>query len=296
MDLHYKQEVTVGLLVVVALVVLVGGLTFLSGKSVFGTSTVTFGARFDNVAGLVEGDPVQISGVRVGRVASIDLRGVGDVVVWLEVGRRRQPKADAQAFVRPLDAFGAMYVDYYPGRGDAALADGQMLEGRRDMPLTETAAAMAGRAGEVLSGAGALLSERTADDVHETLLAAQRAMNVVAQLGSGPLVTEATRALERLASAAERLDSTLASEDLSRSVRQLDEITENLNDMVVGLSSATQSLARIMAKIDSDSGTFGRLVNDTTAYSEMVRLTSSLRLLLDDMRERPHRYFRLSVF
>jgi phospholipid/cholesterol/gamma-HCH transport system substrate-binding protein len=198
--------------------------------------------------------------------------------------------------VRSLDVLGAMYVSYAPGQGESNLTDGQILQGRRDLPLAETAANMAGQAGGVLTGVGAVLSERTADDVHETLLAAQRAMNVIAQLGSGPIVTDATNALRRLASAAERLDSTLASEDLSRSVQQLDEITENLNDMVVGLSGATQALARIMEKIDSDSGTFGRLVNDTTAYSEMVRLTSSLRMLLDDMRERPHRYFKLSVF
>jgi phospholipid/cholesterol/gamma-HCH transport system substrate-binding protein len=296
MDLHYKQEVTVGLLVVVALVTLVGGLTFLSGKSLLGAGSVTFGVQFDNVSGLVEGDPVNISGVRVGRVSGIDLRDVGDVLVWLEVGRGVRPKADARALVRPLDAFGAMYVDYYPGHGESDLAEGQTLQGRRDMPLTETAAAMAGQAGDVLTGAGALLSARTADDVHETLVSAQRAMNVVAQLGSGPLVTQATRALTRLASAAERLDSTLASEDLSRSVAQLDEITESLNDMVGGLSGATQALARIMEKIDSDSGTFGRLVNDTAMYNDIVRLTTSMRLLLDDMRERPHRYFKLSVF
>lgn len=296
MDLHYKQEVTVGLLVVVAVITLVGGLTFLSGKQIWGSGAVTFGVQFGNVAGLGQGDPVTISGVRVGRVSGIDLRGVDNVVVWLEVSRGVRPKVDARVDVKPLDAFGAMYVDYNPGRGETVLAEGQMLQGRREMPLTETAAVMAERAGGVLEGAGALLSNRTADDVHETLAAAQRAMNVVAQLGSGPLVNQATRALTRLASAAERLDSTLASEDLSRSVRQLDEITENLNDMVLGLSGATQALARIMEKIDSDSGTFGRLVNDTAAYHEIIRLTSSMRLLLDDMRERPHRYFKLSVF
>jgi phospholipid/cholesterol/gamma-HCH transport system substrate-binding protein len=51
-----------------------------------------------------------------------------------------------------------------------------------------------------------------------------------------------------------------------------------------------------MAKIESDSGTLGRMVNDTTMYAEVLRLTTSLRLLLDDMRERPQRYFNLSVF
>ncbi|MDH3497974.1 MAG: MlaD family protein [Gemmatimonadota bacterium] len=296
MDLHYKQEVTVGLLVVVALVVLVGGLAFLSGKSIFGTGTVTFGVRMENVAGLVEGDPVQISGVRVGRVAGIDLRGVGDVVVFLDVGRGVRPRVDARVFIRPLDAFGAMYVDYFPGQSEEQLAAGQVIQGSRDQPLTELAAGMAAEAGTVLTGVNAILSQRTADDIHETLVATQRAMNVVAQLGSGPLARDASRTLAALASAASRLDSTLGSPDLARSVAQLDEITESLNEMVVGLGSATQALARIMEKMESDSGSFGRLVNDTSMYVEVVKLTSSMRLLLDDMRERPHRYFNLSVF
>ena len=43
-------------------------------------------------------------------------------------------------------------------------------------------------------------------------------------------------------------------------------------------------------------GTLGRMVNDTTLYNELVRLSRSTRLLLDDIRERPGRYFHISVF
>jgi len=296
MDLHYKQEVTVGLLVVAALAVMIGGLTFLSGKSIFGSRTMTFGVQLNNVSGLVEGDPVQVSGVRVGRVAGIRLRGVEDVVAYLEVARAVEPKVDAKVYVRPLDAFGAMFVDYYPGQGPEALADGQLLQGQRDLPLTELAGSMAAQASDILTGAGAVLSQRTADDLHETLVAAQRALNVIAQLGSGPLGRDAQDAVASLASAARRLDSTLASPDLNRAVAQLDEVTENLNEMVIGLGDATRGLAGIMAKIEGDSGSLGRMVNDTTMYAEVVQLTKSLRLLLDDIRERPHRYFNLSVF
>jgi phospholipid/cholesterol/gamma-HCH transport system substrate-binding protein len=296
MELHYKQEVTVGLLVVVALVILTGGLAFLSGKSVFGSRAMTFDVRVQNVSGLVEGDPVHISGVRVGRVAGIQLRGVDDVVVRLEVARSVRPKVDAKMFVRPLDAFGAMFVDYFPGQSEELLADGQMLTGQRDLPLTELAGSMAGQAGDVLTGAGALLSPRTAEELIATLQAAQRALNVVAQLGSGPLGRDAQEAMRNLASATRHLDSTLSSPDLGNAVNQLDEITESLNEMVVGLADATRGLAAIMAKIEGDSGSFGRMVNDTTMYVEVVKLTTSLRLLLDDMRERPQRYFSLSVF
>jgi phospholipid/cholesterol/gamma-HCH transport system substrate-binding protein len=296
MDLHYKQEVTVGLLVVAASLILIGGLTYLSGKSIFGGKTVTVDVRINSVAGLVQGDPVHISGVRVGRVAGIQLKDVGDVMLYLDVNRSVRPRLDAKVYVRPLDAFGAMFVDYNPGHSDQYLAPGEQLTGTRELPLTETATAIAGQASKVMTGASDLLTERTADDVRQTMLATQRAMDVVTRLGSGPLVTDATQALHRLSSAAERLDSLLASPDLNRSVAQLDEITDNLNDMVTGLSSATQSLAQIMRKIDSDSGTFGRLVNDTAMYNEVLRLTTSMRQLLDDMRERPYRYFNLKVF
>jgi phospholipid/cholesterol/gamma-HCH transport system substrate-binding protein len=295
MDLHYKQEVSVGLLVVVALAVMIGGLTFLSGKSVFGSRRMTFDVQLENVAGLIEGDPVHISGVRVGRVAGIRLRGVEDVVIQLDIARSVGPRVDAKVYVRPLDAFGAMFVDYYPGESQEFLAEGQMLMGHRDLPLTELAGAMADQAGQVLTGAGAVLSQRTADEIHATLVAAQRALNVVADVG-GPLGRNALSAIANLAAATNRLDSLLASPDLARAVAQLDEISENHNVLVVGLGDATRGLAGIMAKIESDSGSLGRMVNDTTMYVEVVKLTSSLRLLLDDMRERPQRYFNLSVF
>ena len=206
MDLHYKQEVTVGLLVVAALLVLIGGLTYLSGKSVFGGKTVAVEVRINSVAGLVQGDPVHISGVRVGRVAGIELRGVGDVMLHLDVSRSVRPRVDAKVSVRPLDAFGAMFVHYDPGRSDQYLAPGEALAGTRELPLTETATALAGDAGRVMTGAGDLLTERTADDVRQTMLATRRAMDVVTRLGTGPVVAAATQAVHRLSSAAERLD------------------------------------------------------------------------------------------
>jgi len=90
MDLHYKQEVTVGLLVVAGLVVMIGGLTYLSGKSIFGSRTMTFGVQLPNVAGLVQGDPVQVSGVRVGRVVFVGrtTQETGPVARLSKVGAR----------------------------------------------------------------------------------------------------------------------------------------------------------------------------------------------------------------
>lgn len=296
MDLHYKQEVAVGGLVIVAVAVLFGGITWLSGKSLFGGDNVQFGVRYQNVSGLSSGDPVLVSGVRVGRVAGFQLRGVNDVVVHLEVARDMAPHVDAVAQVRAFDMLGAMVVDYRPGTAEQMLEPGSVIDGTREGALLDQVGPLADRADHVLTGAEDLVSARTAEEVRATLAATRRAMDALAAIGSGPTVRHANETLVALQRTAARLDSTLGSPDLARTIGQLDELTTNLNTLLVGLGEATVAFREVMVKVNGDSGTLGRMVNDTTMYNEMIRLSTSLRLLLDDVRERPGRYFHVSVF
>ena len=87
MDLYYKQEVSVGLLVIVAVIGFFAGLMWLTGRS-FRANHVPVEVQFSDVGTLSVGDPVQISGVRVGRVADARLEDEGRVVVTLEVGEQ----------------------------------------------------------------------------------------------------------------------------------------------------------------------------------------------------------------
>ena len=93
MDLHYKQELRVGMLVIVGVVVFTLGMLWLSGKTIGTSGTVLVPVRFANVAGLRAGDPVQVSGVKVGRVANVVLQGAGNVMVYLDVSRAQRPHA-----------------------------------------------------------------------------------------------------------------------------------------------------------------------------------------------------------
>lgn len=296
MELQYRREVTVGVLVMLALIVLFGGVTWLSGKSFGSSGDVLVPVRFHDVSGLAVGNPVQVSGVKVGRVTNIHLAGEDSVIVTLQVTKAWRPHADASVAVRALDAFGGMGIEYSPGTAGTMLPEGATVPGRREGGLMEAAGSVAGSAQEVLSGARDLLSKRTADDVHQTMIAAQRALDVIAKAGNGPAVAQLDSTLRSLRTLTVDLDSTVGSPDLKRAVAQLDEVTGNLNEMVANLRDATGSLAQIMTKMDQNRGTFGRMVNDTTLYVEMTKLSNSLRLLLDDIRERPGRYFNLKVF
>jgi phospholipid/cholesterol/gamma-HCH transport system substrate-binding protein len=296
MDLHYKQELRVGMLVIVGVVVFTLGMLWLSGKTIGTSGTVIVPVRFGNVAGLRAGDPVQTSGVKVGRVANVVLRGVNDVMVYLEVNRAQRPHVDAQALVASADFFGAKYVDYLPGSSGEMLKDDQSITGTRETDVTQAAADLTERAGKALTGVQTLLSQQTAEDIHKTLVAVERTLNVVAKIGEGPTVGQTQATLQAVQQLAVRMDSIVGSPDVRASVTQLTQATKNLKDLSDGLSQSSNALGSILTKINNGEGLIGQAVNDSTLHGDLHDVLVSLRELLDDIRERPGRYTNVKIF
>ncbi len=296
MDLYYKQEVTVGVLVLAAAVAFFGGLSWLTGRSVGGGAVAVIPVRFADVSGLQVGDPVQISGVQVGRVGRVRLEGPENVLVDLEIRRSVMPHADAVVKLSSLDFFGAQRVDYDPGTSPEMLPEGQEIIGRRETQVTESAASLADQAAEIMTGLQDIASQSTAEELRQTLESAQSALDALTRLGDEDIVSEAADAMRALRSVGERLDSTMANPAVERSVSRLDEITEGMSETTEALAGAMQAFESILAKIDRGEGGLGRLVNDTTLTHDMHEVMVSLKLLLDDVRERPGRYIHIGVF
>lgn len=290
MDLYYKQEIKVGLLVLVGLGVMFFGLMWLSGRSVRREGRVMVPVQFESVSGLTAGDPVHISGVSVGRVASVELQEVGRVLVRLEVQDRVRPHTDAQASIRALDFLGAKYVDYQPGSAPDFLPRDSLITGGGESELATSAARLTDLAADALKGTQAFLSEQMASQVRQTLAASERALGVVTRLGSGPMADELEQTVASLRRVASRLDTTLANPAIDKSVSQLDELTTSLNEMAEGLAATSNTLASILRKLESREGSFGRMLSDTTLAVELEATLQSMRKLLDDIREQPGRY------
>jgi len=296
MDLYYKQELTVGAFVLAALVVFIGGLMWLTGKSFTSRGRVTVPIQFQAVGGLTGGDPVQISGVTVGRVSDIQLEEVGRVTVRLELDRRLRPRRDATAAIRSLDFLGAKYVAYSPGEAEEFLPDDAFIVGVEEGELASSAVKLTEEAATVLHRSQELFSDSMLGQVRRTLAAAERTLDVVARLGSGPMVGSATETLASLQGAARALDSTLSNPAINESLSQMDEIAEGVREMTDGLAAVTQNLASMIQLMQSPEGSLGKVLTDTTLYTDMHDVLVSMRLLLDDIRERPGRYVHITVF
>ena len=295
MDLTYKQEVGVGAIVLAGLTLFVVGLFWFSGRSITHKG-VTARVVFTNVAGLKPGDPVLVSGVKVGRVAQVKFERVGHVTVTLELSGDVRPKTDAGATISSLDFFGTKFVDYVPGTADAFLPSSSAIVGAKSQELMDIASGVATRANELLGNATGLVSTQLAQDIHNTLIATERGMAALTDATKGPLVAQSTQSLAAVERVMSRIDTLLGNANVKTAGLRVDTLTANLQRLSGQLAQTTTTLNDLMAKINRGEGTLGKLATDTLLYGDIHKTLESLTNLLNDLRERPGRYLTVKVF
>jgi phospholipid/cholesterol/gamma-HCH transport system substrate-binding protein len=291
-ELRYRREAAVGVLIVVGatlfvlLMMWLRGIQFREGELVH--------VLFDDVAGLKVGDPVRTSGVTVGAVTEIRLVVPGAVSVVLDVKRGPLPRADAVAIIKPLDFFGARFVEYLPGRAATQLASTDTMRGTRARDLIEMAAGLGDPAQALLGNASELVSPTTTRELREVLVEARRALQTISGAGAGPS-RQLTEALGELRRVFQRMDIIMADnqQQATEAVRNMREASASLSEVTRTLTHTTATLDSLLTRVNRGSGTVGALLNDSTLYHELRRTNNALAELLLDMRANPGRYIRL---
>ena len=290
MDLTYKQEIGVGALVLMGLAVFTVGLFWFTGRPIK-SSGVRTEVVFANVSGLKQGDPVMVSGVKKGRVQSVKLERVGRVKVVLELSSDVKPHIDASAAVGSTDFFGARFVDFSPGDDQKPfLADGHPIAGTAPPALMDVATGVATRANELIGNASGIVNQQLAEDIHNTLIATQRGLNVLTEAGSGQMIRQTTATLASVERVMAHLDTILGNG------KRIDSLGANITDLTNELSHATASLNGLLDKANKGEGTLGKLASDSTLYNDLHKTLNALTDLLTDLKERPGRYVHVKVF
>jgi len=131
---HTRSEMIVGLFVLVGLACL-GYLAIKLGKlEVFGATGYTLAADFPSVAGLKVGDPVEIAGVRIGRVDSIGLSEDDRARLTLRLNDGVKLQDDAIASVRARGLIGDKFVLISPGASDKIIPPGGKIRETESPP------------------------------------------------------------------------------------------------------------------------------------------------------------------
>ncbi|PYO75816.1 MAG: hypothetical protein DMD67_10350, partial [Gemmatimonadetes bacterium] len=108
-----ENEFAVGIVVIAAFVVVVGGALWLSGAHI-GRTEAVYTARFRTVGGLNVGDPVVLRGVRVGRVEGIRLASGNWVEADLKIYAGTQPPSKPAVIAASASLFGEWAASLVP--------------------------------------------------------------------------------------------------------------------------------------------------------------------------------------
>lgn len=121
-------ELLVGLFLLVGLAAFSYIAIKLGGASAFGDNFYPLKARFQSIAGLNEGAPVEIAGVRVGKVIKIELDKTDyDAVVHMAIRPEVRVQRDSIASIRSTGLIGDKFVSISPGGFDEYLEPGDVI-------------------------------------------------------------------------------------------------------------------------------------------------------------------------
>ena len=286
---EHRNELKVGVTLVLAGIVLVFGILWLGGFE-FGETKYPLTVVFPEVGGLAPGDRVTVAGLESGNVEDLGLMPDGKVQVHIMVQRDIRIPTDSRFSVASYGLIGAKTVAVRPGIATEYYEPGSTIWGGYDKGL-----------GDVMSEMGEALTEirsvlRSADEVISDQEGRQ---NIKETLGNASVATTdlkgAAADLKVLASELR----TFVSEKTPGAASTLDSMEEasaKFATASANLERVAASLDTIVGRIESGQGSLGKLVNDSKAHDEFLAAIAEVRALVAEIKRNPKSFVRFSIF
>ncbi|HTM58371.1 MAG TPA: MlaD family protein [Candidatus Udaeobacter sp.] len=294
-----KTEIQVGLTVLVALALLLWGVTWLKEFSLARRVRV-WHVAFSQAGGLGKSDEVQVNGIRKGEVRDIRLSGdhvVVDLALASDVGLTDQ----SRVAIRNVGLMGEkqIAVDFKP--------TGRVWTERDTIPGVYEAGM-----GEVMAGLGG-----SVDVLNRLIGQLDKVSVMISEQGEfGQTLRNFRDTSEQLKQAVTENRSALRStlSDFSASARTMKSLTtdkdtelraaidhlssasKNLDQLSMRFDSLRTALQSTARKIDRGDGTLGKLVNDDKLYADLNASAKAIRLLLEDIKANPKKYLTVKIF
>ncbi len=312
-----KREIKLGALFVLSLLLFVWGINYLKGKDVF-SRQVVFYAVYDDVGGLLETNPVSVSGVNIGQVDRIVFHpdGSGRVVVKALVDRQINIPINSTAIITATDVFGFKGLQINLGDDIRHISSGDTLSGFFKASVGEVlsddfenikdqAAAIVAKVDSALTAITGVLSAANIERIDNTLESFKQSMSSLENT-THRIDKSMEQELDKLSNIMSSIESIAG--NIENHNETIDHIIKNIadaSDMLVAeellsaihdAGEAMESLRNILHTMEQGRGTAGLLLNDELLYRKLTESSEQLELLLEDIRENPGKYFRISVF
>lgn len=298
--MNRRNEVAVGMLITVAVVVLIlGTLWLVRGGLKSGYPLYT---RFAWGQNLKQGQPVLLAGVSVGYVGDVNLRRDGYLDVMLKIDDQYTIPKGSTASVKAVGIFGDVAVGLTPPIPvpTASYAPGDTLPpGPQSADVTQIMNRVdsIGQSISVLTHAlqEQVIEAGTLKDIHRTIASAAA---VSAQL-QGVIAEQNRNFTTTLASfrdAVGHLSGLADSAKIEATLENVRLTTENASRLAANLDSTNAAFGKLLAQAEHGNGTIGKLLSDSLLYTDTRRLLMRVDSLVADFKANPKKYINVRIF
>ena len=290
-----RDEVTVGILVTVALIVLVVGALWLARGGL--SSGYPLYGRFAWGQSLKQGQPALLAGVNVGYIADVELANDGFLDVEIRVNKQYKIPKNAVAEVIPVGIFGDAAVAFKTA-GPSAI----VFEPGDTVPTQKASSgldALTARADTISRSLGLITASMERELVGGGGIREMRqtiaTMNRLTSQMQG-VVAEQNRNLTATMAAFRSTAKGMDSAQVAATMVQLRASAANADSLMQRLSSNSTQIQAILARVERGEGTVGKLLTDTLLYRDMRNLLLSTDSLMADFKRNPRKYINLKIF
>lgn len=292
-----SREVKIGISSIIILFIAYWGITFLKGSNLFSSVNI-YKTSYADVGGLEMSSPVIINGMKVGTVIRVEMSDVeGDVYVDFTVKSKYKIPDNSVAVLGSASLLSGKSIELITGDSKELLKNGGIMKSRINNGMMDAVTDISERASNLIDSLTLTLSKINA-------------------LLSDKMINDAQGTVANLKSSTATLDKMLTDEKgkIGKITTNLGQLTGDLNEImpevkgaVKGFNTLTQSLNgslphilaqidEIVAKINSNKGTVGKLLTSSDLYDGATITLEEAAALLRDLKQNPKRYVHFSLF
>jgi len=304
-----SNETKVGLLTIIALTLLILGFNFLKGKELFNRSKKIY-AVFKDLGPLSKSNEVKINGYVIGKVYALTAKdkNITGIIATINLTQDVNIPANSRAYISsPL--VGSSFIAIDKGDSTVYLKSGDTLLTRTDNgilddvkaqlnPTLTKVRASLDSLNVIFSSINNVFTSDAKGNIKQVLAnlnSASSSLNKLLDNQTGALaktLNNASAITENLKKNSDSITMTISNaKNFSNKLSQLD-LQKTLDSVNVMFAE----LKKTVAKISSNDGSLGALINDRALYNKLNDVMLSAEILMDDLRAHPKRYVNLSIF
>ena len=313
-----SKELKIGVVAILSIVAFYWLFKFLQGENLFTSGKVVY-ATYHDVDGLLPTKPVNVNGLKVGRVEDIIIKEGNDSIYFIvkmviEQDLDFTVNSVAEIYEPGLMAGKMIKLNLsYDGRlaksGDTLVsANNQSLMtmlSNKLAPTQNRIDSVLVTLNSALDRFGSLADEETNQSLKSVLRQLDATIYAMGQTANSlketsdntdVLISNANKSIEGLTQDTRVLVGTSNS-----TIKNYGEVADKLNEANIEktlneINEATTALSSTLKRLESSEGTLNKIINDPQLYNNLNSTAENLNILMSDLKERPDRYVQFSVF